>query len=202
MYGFPPPRLLDYIPGTTQVAAVDVTWQSRQLILSLLKQNLVTAQVRMRQQYDLHRFEREFQVGEWVFLRLQPYKQQSMAYRAFHKLSPRFFGPFQILKRIGEVAYKLDLPAGSAIHLVFHVSCLKTKLGKHNVSMSLLPSVNSQGFLTPELVAVLETRSHKLQNRTITQHLIQWQGGTVDDSTWEDLLYLQQQFPHLVGKLF
>ena len=97
-----------------------------------------------------------------MFLRLQPYKQQSVTYRASHKLSPRFFGPFQILKRIGEVAYKLDLLAGSAVHPVFHMSYLKTKLGKHNVSMSLLPSVNSQGFLTPKPVAVLETKSHKL----------------------------------------
>ena len=125
-----------------------------------------------------------------------------MAYRASHKLSPRFFGPFQILERIGEVAYKLDLPVGSAIHPVFHVFCLKTKLGKHNVSMSLLPSVNSQGFPTLEPVAILQTRSHKLQNRTITQHLIQWQGGTVNDATGEDLFHLQQQFPHLMGKLF
>ena len=116
----------------------------------------------MKQQYDLHRSEREFQEGEWVFLRLQPYKKQSMAYRASHKLSLRLFAPFQNLERIGEVAYKLDLLAGSAVHPVFHMSYLKTKLGKHNVSMSLLPSVNSQGFLTPELVVVLETRSDKL----------------------------------------
>ena len=116
----------------------------------------------MKQQYDLHRSEREFQEGEWVFLKLQPYKKQSMAYRASHKLSPMFFAPFQNLERIGEAAYKLDLLAGSAVHPVFHMSYLKTKLGKHNVSMSLLPSVNSQGFLTPEPVAVLETRSDKL----------------------------------------
>ena len=91
-----------------------------------------------------------------------------MAYRSSHKLSPK----------IGEVA-----PAGFAIHLVFHVSCLKSKLGQHNVSMPLLPLVNSQGVLTPELVAILQTRSHKLRNRTFTQHLIQWQGGTANEAT-------------------
>ena len=125
-----------------------------------------------------------------------------MAYRASHKLSPRFFGHFQVLERIGEVAYMLDLPAGSAIHPMFHVSYLKAKLGQHNVSTPLLPSVNSQGIITLEPVAILQTRSHKLINRLITQHLIQWQGENADDATWEDLLVLQQQFPNLVGKLF
>ena len=109
----------------------------------------------MKQQCDLHRSERAFSFGDWVYLRLQPYKQQSVAYKASYKHSPRFFGPFHVLKRIREVAYKLDLPASSTIHLVFHVSCLKAKLGQHNVSMPLLPSVNSQGILTPELVAIL-----------------------------------------------
>ena len=104
LYGTAPPRLLDYVPGTTQVAAVDTLLHSRQQMLALLKLNLVVAQARMKQQSDLHRTEREFQIGDWVYLRLQPYKQQSVAYRASHKLSPRFFGPFKILQRVGPVA--------------------------------------------------------------------------------------------------
>ena len=122
--------------------------------------------------------------------------------RGFNKLSPRFFGPYKVLERIREVAYKLDLPLDSAIHPVFHVSCLKAKLGNHNISISQLPAVNSQGILTPELAAVLQSRTIQLWRRTITQLLIQWQGGSVDDATWEDLFSLQQQFPHLVGKMF
>jgi len=126
----------------------------------------------MKQQCDLHRTERVFNVSDWVHLRLQPYKQQSVTSRASHKLSPRFFGPFQILAKIGEVAYRLDLPAGFAIHPVFHVSHLKAKLGQRTIAIPLLPSVNSQGILTLEPVAILQTRSHKLHNRTITQHLV------------------------------
>ena len=75
VYGFPPPRLMDYIPGTTQVADVDSLLQSRQQILTLLRQNLVDAQACMKQQSDLHRSERAFNIGDWVYLRLQPYKQ-------------------------------------------------------------------------------------------------------------------------------
>jgi len=107
-----------------------------------------------------------------------------------------------VLEKLGDVAYRLDLPIDAAIHPVFHVSCLKAKLGHNYVVISLLSSVNSKGILTLEPIAVLQIRSHKLTNRLITQYLIQWQGGTADDATWEDFLVFQQQFPHLVGKLF
>ena len=96
-----------------------------------------------------------------------------------------------MLEKIGDVAYRLDLPTDATIHPVFHVSCLKAKLGHNHVVVSLLPSMNSKGILTLEPIAVLQTRSHKLTNRLITQYLIQWQGGTADDATWEDFLVFQ-----------
>ena len=119
-----------------------------------------------------------------------PYKQQSTTYKSSNKLSPRFFGPYKILERLGKVAYRLDLLAKSAIHPVFYVSCLKAKLGNHNISIPMRPSVNSQGILTLELVVVLQTRSHQLRRRTITQLLIQWHRVLLEDATWEDLLLL------------
>ena len=66
LYGYPPPRLMDYVPRTTKVEAVDMHLRSRQQILSLLKHNLVLAQERMKLQIDRHRSERSFEVGEWV----------------------------------------------------------------------------------------------------------------------------------------
>ena len=92
-YGFSPPRLFDYVLGTTSVTAVDSILNSKQHILTLLKQNLVDAQARMKRQSDLHKTKRVFKVGDWVYLRLHPYKQQSTAYRGSNKLSPRFFCP-------------------------------------------------------------------------------------------------------------
>lgn len=79
-------------------------------MLELLKHNLVEAQSRMKQQADKHHSEREFEVGDWVFLRLQPYKQVSVQVRSSKKLSPSFYGPYKVLDHVGPMAYHLDLP--------------------------------------------------------------------------------------------
>ena len=97
--------------------------------LELLTDNLIKAIDRMKKMADMHRTKRNFKEGDWVFLRLQPYRQISVAGRSPHKLSPVFYGPYKVLQKIGQVAHKLDLPIESRIHLVFHVSQLKKKLG-------------------------------------------------------------------------
>ena len=69
--------------------------------------------------------ERSFEVGEWVYLRLQPYRHFFVALHRNLKLSPQFFGPFQIIQKVGVVAYKLKLLENCKIHPMFHVSNLK-----------------------------------------------------------------------------
>ena len=113
VYGVSPPSMVLYIPGTAKVQDVDDMLRSRDDILRDLRKNLVAAQVRMKCQVDRHRREVSFEVGDYVYLRLQPYRQTSVAFRSLLKLSPRFFGPFKIMAKIGTVAYRLDLPAGA-----------------------------------------------------------------------------------------
>ena len=143
-----------------------------------------------------------FEVGDWVYLRLQPYKQSSMQSRQFGKLAPYFYGPFQVVQKVGQVSYKLDLPVGSQIHLVFHVSNLKAKLGAHVIPRPALLVVFADQILAPKPMAVLDSRTHQLRSRLITQVLVQWQGESKDDATQESLFELQQKFPPLVGKVF
>ena len=64
-----------------------------------------------------------------VFLRLQPYRQSSLKRSGADKLKPRFYGPYKVIRKVGEVAYELELLEGSKIHNVFYVSCLKNVVG-------------------------------------------------------------------------
>ena len=101
----------------------------REVILYTLKDNLVMAQNRMKQQVDQGHFEHQFVEGDHVFLRLQPYKKNSLKEDHCQKLVPKFYGPYTILKCVGHVAYQLALLNHSKLHPVFHVSFLKKVIG-------------------------------------------------------------------------
>jgi len=201
VYGYPPPSLLSYVPGTSANLAVDSQLRDRSTVLSILKEHLREAQHQMKTQADKHRTEREFQPGDWVFLRLQPYRQKTIALRRNLKLSPRFFGPFKVLRRLGSVAYELDLPSDARIHPVFHVSCLKKKLGLHITPLSTLPPIDAAGEIRPEPEELLARRMVKRHGKAATEVLVRWLGASSADATWEFLWDLQHQYPHLVGKV-
>ena len=202
LYGFQPPKLLDYIPGLTKATAVDDFLLTRQQILDLLKSNLIAAQDRLKLQADKRRQERSFEVGDWVFLRLQPFKQQYLHWSKVGKLAPKFFGPFQILQKVGSVVYKLDLPSTSGVHSVFHVTCLKAQIGLAVTPISTLPPIDAQVHITPEPKAILQQRQCQLKRfKDAIEVLVHWEGSSLTDATWELLHKLQVQYHHLVGKV-
>ena len=147
----------------------------------------------MKQQADQHPSERSFDVGDWVFLRIQPYKQMSLKQaKKDNKLSPKYYGPYKVLQKIGTMAYKLELPASSRVHPVFHVSCLKKVIGENLPVQTVLPELDGEGKIILEPEAVIEKRTRQLRNRSISENLIKWKNLPTEDSTWEDENFIQK----------
>lgn len=168
------------------------TWLSeRQDMTALIKLHLLRARDRMKHQADKNRSERILAVGDKVFIKLQPYVQSSVAKRASHKLSFKYFGPFTITDRIGQVAYRVALPENSTVHLVFHVSLLRKALKSTDQVSTILPT-DTNLFVAP--VQIMDRRRKAKANRMVDQVLIRWSGGTLPDS-WEGIDELQSRFP-------
>ena len=72
-------------------------------------------------------------------MRFHPYKQLSRKQQGKNKLAPKFYGPYQIIRKISPATYELKLPDKSRIHNVFYVSNLKKLLGQHQSAQSTLP---------------------------------------------------------------
>ena len=162
-------------------------------MLQLLKHHLYRAQSQMKSQADKRRVDRQFVLGEWVYVKLQPYRQNTLVDRQFQKLSPKYFRLFQVEDKIGKTTYRLKLPADSQLHLVFHVSQLKKKVGVKRTMGTPLPVPGDVHQL--EQLKVLDRRTVKRGNTAATQVLVHWTNSFPEDATWEFLYDLQQRFP-------
>ncbi|KAJ7979026.1 Ty3/gypsy retrotransposon protein [Quillaja saponaria] len=189
-----PPLHLPYIPGDSSNDMVDRSLIAREAALKLLKYHLMRAQDRMKGQVDKKRTDKEFQEGEWVYLKLQPYRQLTMANKKFHKLSYKFYGPYQIVQRVGRAAYKLDLPSSARIHPTFHISQLKKKIGDIQSQVEL-PEFSEDGIIVLKPTAILDRKFIKKNNQAVIQLLVQWAHTYPEDATWVDYNYFIQQFP-------
>ncbi|XP_069151975.1 uncharacterized protein [Solanum lycopersicum] len=103
------------------------------------------------------------------------------------KLNPRYIGPFEVLKRVGEVAYELALPPRlSGLHPVFHVSMLKRCHGDGNYIIrwdSVLLDENLS--YEEEPVAILDREIRKFRSREIASIKVQWKNRPIEEATWE-----------------
>lgn len=79
----------------------------------------------MQAHANAHRSDKQFKVGDWVFVKLQPYRQSTLSPFPYYKLTFRYFGPYPIIEKVGSMAYKLLLPLEVLLHPTFHVSQLK-----------------------------------------------------------------------------
>ncbi|CAM8894497.1 unnamed protein product [Rhodiola kirilowii] len=202
VYGRPPPTVLDYSPSTTKVAAVDSLLTSRTQLLATLKANIQRAQLRMKNQVDQQRTDKQFQIEDWVFLKLKPYRQLTVHRRAGFKLAKRFYGPSKIVERIGDVAYRLQLPDGCNIHNVFHVSLLKQCKGDPRWRNTLLCHRQCT-TANPFMSLCLGFRQELVQGKPQPQFLIKWEFQPAANATWECAESFIKTYPsfHLEDKV-
>lgn len=140
------------------------------------------------------RTERDFEIGEWVYLKLQPYKQSFVSSRAYPKLATKYFGPYQIIKKVGAVAYSLKLPQQSKIHNTFHVSLVRKYHGPHptDIENSIPQLYDSDSYP----LSVLEIWNVKKNNVDVIQWLIQWNGCAREEATWKNATSIMQKLPN------
>ncbi|WZZ84308.1 hypothetical protein YC2023_112887 [Brassica napus] len=171
VYGRDPPVFLRYENGSTVNAELEEQLKERDEMLRILRAHLNKAQQLMKMKADEHHREVIFNVGEMVFLKLRPYRQQSLARRSNEKLAARFYGPFEVEARVGQVAYRLKLPEGTKIHHTFHVSQLKKAVGE----------------------AVWNSRVHPQSGQQ--EVLIKWKDLPSFDCTWEEIEQMKRLYP-------
>ncbi|KAJ4750063.1 polyprotein [Rhynchospora pubera] len=198
LYGYSPPQLPMGTPPKSQVEAVNEVLKERHQTLLELRQNLQKAQARMKKQADTRRSERQLHVGSWVYLKLHPQRQLSTPHMNNRKLSMKYYGPFEIIEKIGEVAYKLKLPDGSSIHAVFHVSQLKPRIDDSQAITPGLPITDGKLDVVSEPEKILERKLVKRGNAAAMQVLIKWVNQSEEDATWEYYDAIESKYPQFV----
>lgn len=140
LYGREPPTIARYILGSTASELVESYLLQRDEVLQILRHNLLKAHNHIKLLADKSRTDTTFDIGDWVYVKLKPFRQTSLCLQRDHKIGRHYFGPYQVLKRVGNVAYRLALPESAKIHSVFHASMLKRCLGtpNHQVTPLLL----------------------------------------------------------------
>lgn len=192
LYGQKPRHLGIDVVESCAVPDLQMWLKDRKLMVQLLQQHLARVQLRQKQQADKNRTERSFLVGDMVFLKIQPYVQSSLQKRANHKLTFKYFGPYKIVQKIGAVAYRLQLPAYSSVHPVFHVSLLKRAVGANYQVSSQLPDFNDDVQVP---VKVLYRRVYDKDDVSRHQILVQWSAWPPSLATWEFEDDMKHRFP-------
>jgi hypothetical protein len=164
----------------------------------MVREGLKVAQSRQKSYVDKRRRDLSFEVGDFVYLKVSPMRG-TRRFKVKGKLAPRCDGPFKIVDRRGEVAYKLELPPQlSGVHDVFHVSQLKKclRVPEEQLRMEEL-NLGSDLTYSERPVKILDTAKRVTRNKVIKMCKVQWSHHTEDEATWKHEEELREDYPEL-----
>jgi hypothetical protein len=182
--------------GERKIFGPDLVMEAEDKV-RLIENNLKAAQSRQKSYADIRRRPLQFQVGDFVYLRVSPVRGVQR-FGVKGKLAPRYIGPFEILEICGPVAYRLQLPPQlAAIHNIFHISQLRKCV---KIPTKIIDSQTIE--IEPDLtyaeypIRILDTKERSTRRETVRMYKIQWNHHTKEEATWETESYLQRNFPN------
>ncbi|KAJ9557239.1 hypothetical protein OSB04_011853 [Centaurea solstitialis] len=186
--------------GENKLLRPDVVQETTDKI-KMVQEKLKTARDRQKSYADNRRKPLEFQVGDKVLLKVSPWKGL-IRFGKKGKLSPRFVGPFEVVERIGPVAYRLNLPIElSSIHDTFHVSNLKKCLSEETVILPLDEiQIDEKLRASEEPIEILDQETKQLRRSKIPIVKVRWNSRHGPEFTWERKAFMKDKYPHLFTK--
>ncbi|HET7713247.1 MAG TPA: hypothetical protein VFK94_02085, partial [Patescibacteria group bacterium] len=183
--------------GERQIFGSDLVEDAEEKV-RLITANLKAAQNRQQKYYNQSKVPREFDVGDYAYLKVSPSRGvQRFGVRG--KLAPRYIGPYEIIEKFSSVAYRLKLPETlSAVHDTFHISQLRKGVRKPESEIINNPDdVELESDLSYEEYpeTVLDTKERATRRKTVKMYKIQWKHHTEEEATWETEEYLNNRFP-------
>ncbi|GJV81539.1 putative reverse transcriptase domain-containing protein [Tanacetum coccineum] len=186
--------------GEVQLTGPEIVQETTERIIQV-KQRMQAARDRQKSYADLKRKPMEFEVGDKVMLKVSPWKGV-VRFGKRGKLNPRFVGPFKVIKRVGDVAYKLELPEElSRVHNTFHVSNLKKCYADEPLAVPLdgLHFDDKLQFVE-EPIEITDREVKRLKRSRIPLVKVRWNSKRGPEFTWEREDQFQKKYPHLFSK--
>ena len=183
--------------GENQLTGPQLVQETTDKVLQI-RERLKTARDRQKSYADVRRKPLEFNIGDKVLLKVSPWKGV-VRFGKKGKLSPRFVGPFEIIKRIGPVAYQLQLPEEmSGVHDVFHVSNLRKCLADESLTMPLKDvHINEKLKFVEEPLQIEDRQKKHLKRKTLILVKVKWNSKRGPEYTWELESEMKKKYPHL-----
>ncbi|XP_060183101.1 uncharacterized protein LOC132613058 [Lycium barbarum] len=183
--------------GETSLFGLDLVHQAIKKI-KLIQEWLRTAQSHQKSYADVRRRELEFQVGDWVFLKIS-LMRGVMRFGKKGKLNPQYIGPYRIVRRVGQVAYELELPSKLlVVHPVFHISMLRKCIGDPSrvVPVDDIQVIENLTY-EEEPIAILNRQVRRLRTKDVASVKVLWRSKDGEEMTWEVEVEMKSKYAHL-----